>query len=336
MKHFVSVAILIAIVTVVVAVWLGGVNLMPPLASEEGVLVDRLFRMHIQVIAFLFALIMVFMLYSVVVFRRRPGEEGAGAFIHGNTTLEIIWTIIPLGIVLYFSALGAQYFWQITGNSPDEMIINVTGSQWAWRFDYPEFGISTTELNLPRGQKILFQITSTDVIHNFWVPEFRIKQDAVPGMVNPLRVTPSRIGQYRVRCAQICGRNHAYMLATVNVMAPADFDAWVAEQTAAVEASPAERGAQLAELQGCLGCHTTDGSSSVGPTWRGIYGSEEQLEDGTTVTVDEAYLRRSIVEPNAQIVQGFPPNVMPPTFGETLSDEEIDALVAYIKSLGEE
>jgi cytochrome c oxidase subunit 2 len=334
MKHIVNVVVLIAVVTVVVAVGLNSLNLLPPLASEEGAYVDRLFGMHLQVIAFLFALIIVFMLYSLVAFRRKPGEEGDGAHIHGNTTLEIVWTLVPLGIVLYFSALGTQYLREITASSPDEMVVEVTASQFSWRFAYPEFGISSTELNLPRGRQVLFRITSLDVIHSFWVPEFRIKQDAVPGQIKPLRVTPTKVDQYIVRCAEMCGSQHFSMLATVNVMEPVDFEAWVAEQTApAVELTPVERGAKAYELQGCQACHSVDGSQGVGPTWLGIFGSEEALADGTTVTVDEAYVRDSIIKPNDQIVAGFAPNLMPPTYGDVLTAEEIDDLIVFIKSL---
>ena len=334
MKHFVAVAVLVAVVTALVTFGLQHIQLVPPVASAEGMLIDRLFGLHVRVIAFLFALIVVFVLYSVVVFRRKPGETGDGLHIHGNTTLEIVWTLIPLGTVLYFGFLGAQQLAEITANSPDEMVVEVTGQQFAWRFDYPDYGISSTELNLPRGRQVVFHLTSTDVIHSFWVPEFRVKQDAVPGMTTTLRVTPTEVGHYKLRCAELCGTGHAYMLADVNVMEPEDFEAWVAAETAPAELAGPEYGAQLAELQGCLSCHTTDGSPLVGPTWLGLYGSEETLEDGTTILVDDEYLRRSILDPAAQIVQGFP-NVMPPTYQDALSEEEVQALIEYIESLGE-
>ena len=350
MKHFVIVAVLVAIVTAVVTIGLGNAQIVPPLASAEGLEVDRLFGLHIQIIAFLFALILVFTLYSVVVFRRKPGDDSDGQHIHGNTKLEIVWTVIPLITVLYFGVIGAQQLSQITRPNSEELVVEVTAQQYAWTFHYPDWDITSPELNLPRDRQVLFQMTSLDVIHSFWVPEFRIKQDAVPGSTTELRITPTEVGAYKVRCAELCGTAHYSMLAPVNVLEPSDFEAWVAEHTAppetpeesvpsqesdgAPEGPSAVQGAELAQSQGCLGCHSVDGSQLVGPTWLGLYGSEEALEDGTSVTVDDAYLLSSILEPGAQLTQGYP-NIMPATYQDTLSDEEIEALIEYIKSLGE-
>ncbi|MFQ5398468.1 MAG: cytochrome c oxidase subunit II [Anaerolineae bacterium] len=340
MKHIINVIILIAVITLVAWALLGAGfdQLLPFRASEESLYVDRLFGMHLYVIAFLFALIMGFMFYSIIAFRRRPGETGDGDYFHGNTVLEIVWTIIPLGTVLYFSTLGAGYLREITAPEPNELVVNVTGSQWNWRFDYPDYDISSAELILPRDRQTKLQLTSIDVIHSFWVPEFRIKQDAVPGMVNPLRITPTESGTYTLRCAEICGKDHAYMLATVNVLDPADFEAWVAELTgpSEEELAAADRGRQIAEINGCFKCHTTDGSPGDGPSWFGIYGKEEQLEDGSTVVVDEAYIRNSILNPPDQIVAGFTDVDMPVNFAAVLSDDDIDAIVHYIESLGNE
>lgn len=348
MKHIVIAAILVALVTALVTIGLDNVQFLAPIASQEGAQVDQLFGLHIRVIALLFSLILVFMLYSVVVFRRKQGDTEDGRHIHGNTSLEIIWTVIPLITVLYFGVLGARQLRQITMPDPDELVVEVTAQQFAWRFDYPDHGITSAELNLPRGQQVLLRLTSTDVIHSFWVPEFRVKQDAVPGMTTELRITPTEIGQYKVRCAELCGTAHYSMLATVNVMEPVDFEAWLAEATpppqvpapAAETGAPAEEvsrtalGAELAQSQGCLGCHSVDGSQLVGPTWLGLYGTQEPLEDGTSVLVDEEYIRTSILEPGAQITRGYA-NLMPATYQDMLSEEQIEALIEYIKSLGE-
>jgi cytochrome c oxidase subunit 2 len=334
MKHYIAVAVLVAIAAVLVAVGLGSIQLLPPLASAEGVLVDGLLGLHIKIIAFLFALIMVFMVYSIFAFRRKPGETGDGAHVRGNSRLEIVWTVVPLGVVLYLGVLGTQLLSEIVAPEPDELVVEVTGQQFAWRFDYPDYDISTPVLHLPRGRQVLLKLTAVDVIHSFWVPEFRIKQDAVPGMVTTLRITPTELGEYKLRCAELCGTGHAYMLADVKVVEPADFEAWVASETAASELAGAAGGAQLAELQGCAGCHSVDGSQLVGPTWLDLYGSERTFADGTTAVADEDYIRNSIIEANAQVVAGFPPNVMPQTYGDALTAEEIDGLIAYIKSLG--
>jgi cytochrome c oxidase subunit 2 len=335
-RHLLNVTILIVVVTLALSAFFSNINLLPVQASEEAITIDWLFGLHIQVIAFLFALVSVFIIYSIVVFRRKPNETGDGMYVHGNTTLEVIWTVVPLAAVFLFSYLGAWTLGIVTGPKSDELVVEVTASQFSWRFDYPDLDISSIELNLPRNRPILFKITSTDVIHSFWVPEFRVKQDAVPGLVRPLRVTPTQVGQYKVRCAELCGTGHANMRAVVNVMTPADFESWVTGESAPLaDLPPVERGAKLAELKGCVGCHSADGSQGVGPTWLGKFGSEETLDDGTTVVVDEDYLHNSIINPNAQIVAGFQPNLMPSIYGDTLSEEDINSLIEYIKSLSE-
>jgi cytochrome c oxidase subunit 2 len=335
-KHIFAVAVLIILVTGAAWIWLGDnfESIVPVRASEEGAYVDRLFAMHLYVIAFLFALIVGFMIYSIVVFRRKPGDTGHGAFFHGNATLEVVWTIIPLGVVLYFATLGAQYLRDITAPEANELQVRVIGSQWNWRFDYPEYDISSPQLYLPTGRQTVLEVTSLDVLHSFWVPEFRVKQDAVPGMVNPLRVTPTEVGQYEVRCAELCGTDHAYMLATVNVLSPDDFSQWLHEQTEPplVELTEAELGHEIAELNGCFKCHTVDGTEGDGPTWLGLFG---ELEDGTTLVADDEYIRESILDPQAKIVAGFTDVEMPVNFAEVLTDEDINDLIGYIESLGE-
>ncbi|MEJ2749552.1 MAG: cytochrome c oxidase subunit II [Anaerolineae bacterium] len=335
MKHILGVIALIAAITLAAWAWLARNfdRLLPLRASEESFFVDRLLGMHFYVIAFLFALIIGFMLYSFIAFRRKPGDDSDGDYFHGNTTLEVMWTVIPLGVVLYFAVIGAGYLSDITTPEPNELVVQVTGSQWNWRFDYPRFGISSAALNLPQGQQTVLEISSIDVIHSFWVPEFRLKQDAVPGMVNPLRITPTEAGAFTVRCAEICGKSHAYMLADVNVMEPADFEAWIRSQVAPPTGGLADAGQKVAEVNGCLGCHSVDGSIITGPSWLNLFGEEVQLADGSTVVADEAYIRNSILNPGEQIVAGFDTVAMPANFGAVLSEQDLDALVAYITSL---
>ncbi|MCP5096852.1 MAG: c-type cytochrome, partial [Chloroflexi bacterium] len=249
------------------------------------------------------------------------------------------------------SVLGAQYLKAITAPEVNELVVEVTGSQWNWRFDYPEYGIISGDLYLPSDRQVVLELTSIDVIHSFWVPEFRVKQDAVPGMVHPLRITPTETGDYVIRCAEICGKDHTYMLADVHVLESAKFIDWVEEQVgpltsdssaihdeelepAEIEQAQAELGKLLADVNGCLKCHSIDGSPGDGPTWLGVFGTEEALEDGTTVIVDEAYIRNSILNPRDQIVAGFTDVDMPVNFAAVLTDGDIDALADYIESLG--
>lgn len=334
MKHFAIVGVLVVAVTIIVDVLLEGIGLMPIQASTQAGPIDGLFSLHVKAISFLFALIVVFLVYAIVVFRRRPGETGDGDHFEGHTGLEIVWSVIPLAIVLYFSYLGAEVLAETRQVDPQAIEVKVVAFQWGWRFEYPEYGVTSSTLNLPVNRQVLLKLTSTDVIHSFWVPEFRVKQDALPGetMVKELRITPSQVGRYKVRCAELCGTAHSYMEGGVVVMQPADFEAWIAEQAKGSD-DPVERGRKLATTQGCIGCHTADGTAIIGPTWKGLAGKQERLEGGATMVVDDAYLRTAIIDPNLQIVEGFKAKIMPPTYGKTLSAEQIDDLIAYIKSL---
>jgi cytochrome c oxidase subunit 2 len=210
---------------------------------------------------------------------------------------------------------------------------------------------------LPVDRTIVLEMESEDVLHSFWVPEFRVKQDLVPGQTTTLRITPTKLGDYKVRCAEICGTSHTNMLADVRVVSTAGFNSWAEERLQApvyADMTPEERGAiWYAEPPGgqyaaCSGCHSLDGTPLAGPTWQGIYGRQEPLDDGTTVTADEEYIRNSILDPNAQIVTGFQPNVMPQNFSDIFAGIEaeilategveidmIDDLIAYMQTLEE-
>ncbi len=186
---------------------------------------------------------------------------------------------------------------------------------------------NSPELVLPVNRTIRLRMNSDDVLHSFWVPEFRVKQDLVPGMETTLRITPTEVGEYRVRCAEICGFGHAEMLAPVRVVSQAEFEEWTAGFSGALaQLSPEERGGKWAVDYGCVACHSLDGSAMIGPTWQGLFGREETLEDGSTITVDEEYLRQSILNPNAQIVSGYGANVMPANFEEQFAMAEAEIL----------
>ncbi len=334
MKHLAIAAVLVVIVTALLIVGLNYVQLLPVEASLQAQPIDRLFRLEFQVIAFLFSLIVVFMVYSIVVFRRKKGDMDDAAHIEGNSRLEVIWTVIPLVTVLAFGYLGGQSLAETLRADPQALDINVIGSQWSWRFEYPDTGIVSTDLMMPVNKQALLHISSTDVIHSFWVPEFRLKQDALPGgqsFVRELRVTPDKIGNYKVRCAELCGLRHAYMEAPVKVISQTDYDAWVAEQTAQAN-DPVARGQKFSKQYGCTACHSIDGSKIVGPSWKGLFGSTVTLENGSTVTADETYLTESIKDPAAQIVQGYQ-NVMPASIAQLMTDAQISDIIAYIKTL---
>ena len=339
MKHGIIVGTIIAVVSALMIMWMRTIQWMPVEASLEARPIDWLFGLHIDVITFLYVLVNGILIYSIIAFRRKKGEEDAvGENIHGNTKLEIAWTVIPLITVLFFAYLGAIVLNDITAAAADELEVNVTARQWSWSFEYPEAGVKSSELYLPAGRKVKLSMTSVDVIHSFWVPEFRVKMDTVPGMTTTLRITPTEEGVYKVRCAELCGTAHAAMLGTIRVVSEEEFNQWLQGKQAPTSAEDLSEedllslGASTADAAGCLACHSVDGSKSVGPTWQGLFGSERPLADGSTVVADEDYIRESILDPRAKVVAGFP-DIMPTDYANTLSELDIQALIAYIRSL---
>jgi len=333
MRHFVIVAILVLVMSALTYIGLDSSGLLPVQASEQAVAVDWLFNLQFITISFLFSLIIVPLAYSLVVFRRRRGETGDGKHFEGNTALEITWTAIPLLIVMGFAYLGAYNLGETRRVDPQAMLVNVTAQQFAWTFEYPDTGVVSSVLYLPEGKQALLKMTSRDVIHSFWVPEFRIKQDILPGRITEYRITPTLVGDYKVRCAELCGTSHAYMLADVKVVSRSDFDTWMAaraEEARAAADTPEGRGKTLATQNGCLGCHSLDGSPNTGPTWLGLYGSQVSLLDGTTVAADEAFIAESILQPQAKFVAGYE-TVQMPVYQFT--DEQIADIIAFIKTV---
>lgn len=333
MRHFVIVGVLIAILTPLIYFGVSASNVMPVEASAQALPVDWMWNMDMGAISFLFALIMVPLVYSLIVFRRRKGDSGDAEHVEGNNKLEVTWTVLPLLLVTVFAYLGAYTLGETRIAAPNAMEINVTAHQWDWSFEYPE-GFASNELHLPVNRQVVLKMQSLDVIHSFWVPEFRIKQDVVPGRITDYRITPILLGNYKVRCAELCGASHAYMERPVIVSTQADYDAWIKEQAAAAAALLAkggpDAGKALVAQNGCSACHSIDGSKLTGPTWRGLFGSQVTLSDGSTVAADEAYLTESIADPNAKVVQGFPPGIMPKF---TLTDAQIKDIVSYLETL---
>ncbi len=332
MKRYVIIFVLVIVSTFLIHTWLISVGLFPIEASSQSVAIDQLFHVHLWIISFLFSLIMVTLVFSLIVFHRRKGEIGDGAYLTGNSTLEITWTAIPLMAVLVLAYAGAKNLGTIRVIDPSALQVKVTAGQWYWQYAYPEYGVTSTDLYLPVSRQIDLQMTSVDVIHSFWVPEFRVKQDIVPGRTVELRVTPTLIGNYKVRCSELCGLRHAYMEGAVTVVSDADFNKWIAEQQSAAPPSPELRGQQLATNYGCVNCHSIDGSAKTGPTWLHLYDSNVKLSDGTTVVANDDYLKTAIINPNLQVTAGFPSNVMP-DFSTVLDQTMVESLVAYIKTL---
>lgn len=238
-RHFIIIAALIAIVTVLTDQLLVMALPLPTAASTQAATIDGVIRLHLALIAFFFALVMVFMLYSFVVFRRRQGDDGDGEHFHGNYVLEIAWTVVPLVIVLVLGYVGVRALTSVTRAQSNELVVAAEGFQWAWQFTYEDSVISP-DLVLPVDQPVLMELNARDVLHSFWVPEFRVKQDLVPGQTTTVRFTPSEVGEYQLVCAELCGLSHWSMVATVRVVEQAEYDQWLSEQIAAITPAVAD------------------------------------------------------------------------------------------------
>ena len=307
-------------------------------ASTVSDKVDAVF-LYISALTIAFLVFITFlMIYFVVRYRRSNGEKAHD--IHGHTVLELLWTGIPLVLFLSMFYYGWTNYRYLREVPRDAMVIKVTARQWAWSFTYPN-GRQTTELYAAIGRPIRLDLKSLDVLHGFYVPAFRIKSDVVPGKDNYTWFQATQLGDFDIECTVMCGVNHSYMLSKVHVIPEADFSTWyfgdsadppVLAQTVVDGPPDPARGERAFKLKGCVSCHTTDGSKLVGPTWKGLFGSQVAiLTDGkeSTVTADEEYIKRSISHPPKDVVKGFKPQ-MPKA---DLKERDVADLVAFIKSL---
>jgi cytochrome c oxidase subunit 2 len=272
------------------------------------------------------------MVYFVMKFRatsRKANEVSEPSSEH-NTALEIGWSVIPLLICIALFVWGFQGFVNLRTPPKGALEIHVTGQKWKWLFDYPHGTEDVLHVPVDRDVRLILQ--SVDVLHSFFIPNFRQKMDAVPGRYTDLWFRATEAGEFPVFCAEYCGTAHSDMLTYVKVHEPGGFEKW---QAAAAEKilkmPPVELGKLTVEKQGCLVCHTADGTPKIGPTWKGVFGKPEKLIGGTSVTVDENYIRESLIDPAAKIVEGYPPSM--PTYAGKLKDAEITGIIEYIKTL---
>jgi cytochrome c oxidase subunit 2 len=307
----------------------------PVSASTQAKSIDTLWDVLMIASVPVFVLVVTVVLYSVIRFRMRPGEELAdGPPIHGNTKLEIVWTAIPSIIVAVLCAYAYVVLVDIEKAQANSMEVRVVGEQFTWTFYYPGEGgkeVASNQLYLPKDRPVNFTVQSKDVLHDFWVPAFRMKIDAVRGVDTHLRVTPSRIGQYPVVCAELCGLGHSAMRQTAHVVAPAEFETWLSDQAAktggggesaaAGDEAPDGKAIFVGDAS-CKNCHTladAGANATIGPNL-----------DKVLAGMSKAEIREAIVDPNAQIADGYPPDVMPGNFADTLGDSGVDAVVQYL------
>ncbi len=251
-----------------------------------------------------------------------------------NTTLEIVWSVLPLFVVIALFVWGFKGFVDLRTPPKDSMELRANAQKWKWTFDYkcPTGGMTDDTLHVPIDRPVRMLISSVDVLHALYIPAFRTKMDAVPGRYTDLWFQATKAGEYPVFCAEYCGTSHSDMLSTVVVHPAGEYETWL--RTACEKADSMvgpERGKKLYTQQGCDTCHSVDGTPKIGPTWKGLFGKSETFADGSTSQADENYLRESMLDPAAKVVKGYAPSM--PTYQGKLSDKDIDGLVEYIKTL---
>jgi cytochrome c oxidase subunit 2 len=321
------------------------INWFPPAASTQADEIDTLWDVLLIASVPVFVLVTTVIGFSILNFRMRPGEEGIdGPPIHGNTRIEVIWTAIPatliVGLVIYaYVVLRDIEKTPALASGQKERVVRVFGEQFAWTFEYNEGGrrFRNAQLYLPAGESVKFEVQSKDVIHDFWVPDFRMKIDAVPGITTSYRVTPkpSALGPHQIVCAELCGLGHAFMRQTAHVMTRPQFAAWVKTQTqpqgggggggqaAAPDAKALfTNGKDSTGATPCGACHTLSEAGTNGTTGPNL----DQVLKGK----DAAFIKQSIVQPDAEIAKGFGKGIMPPNYGSTLSGAEVNALVKFL------
>jgi cytochrome c oxidase subunit 2 len=303
-----------------------GIPIFPEQASTFAKDVDALY-FFVLAITSLFALLVAFLViaFGVKFHRQHAGEVGAR--IEGNLALELLWSVIPTAIALVMFGWGASVFYHLRRPPDEAMNIYAVGKQWMWKFQHLEGQREINELHVPVGRPIKITVTSEDVLHSLYFPAFRTKIDAIPGRYQELWFEASQVGRYHIFCAEYCGTNHSGMIGWVTVMEPADYQAWLAGGTGG---TLAERGAALFNQLACNSCHLDTGQGR-GPSLKDIFGKRVELADGSTVVVDEAYLRESILNSQAKIVKGFQP--LMPTFQGLISEEGLVALIEHVRSM---
>lgn len=301
-------------------------SLVPDSASANAGPFDSLFTLLLVITGATALLVCVLVIFFAVYYRRTQTRT-FGAPTKQRRWLELTWTIVPVFVFVYIFFRGATLYFDVRTPPPGALEIHVIGKQWMWKFQHPEGQREIDELHIPRGQAVKLMISSEDVIHSFFVPAFRIHMDAVPGQYNTVWFEPTKEGSYHLFCSQYCGSNHSRMIGRVVVMAPGDYERWLAEGG---QDSLASRGERLFRKLACVECHAAD-STARAPMLEGVFGHPVLLTDGSTVLADETYVRNSILRPKAMVVAGFQPIM--PTYEGQLDEEQVWELVVYVRSL---
>ncbi len=302
-----------------------GFPLFPEVASTIARSVDLLYFFLTAVAVFFSILIFACIVYFAVKYRRQPGR--AAEQVQGAIGLEIAWAAVPFLITIVMFTWGSSLYIANSRVPQQAMDIYVVGRQWMWKIQHPSGRREINELHVPVGQAIKLTLASQDVIHSFYIPAFRVKQDVLPGRYVTMWFQATRTGEFHLFCAEYCGTSHSGMIGRVVVMQPEDFEKWLGGVT---EETPVQAGERLFSEFNCINCHAT-GSRQRCPQLGGLYGREVELEGGGRTTFDEPYIRESIIAPNAKVVKGYSP--LMPSYRGQISEEQILDLIAYIRSL---
>jgi cytochrome c oxidase subunit 2 len=309
---------------------------LPDAASVTTRSVDWTFYFILWTCILLFFVVVLPVAWFAIKYRRKHEGQLALSQVDHHHKLELAWTLLPCIYLAFLFYWGFVGFVDLYTAPMAAKTLRVTGQKWMWSVQYPDDGITVSgqgavigvEINKP----VQLTMVSQDVIHSFFVPNFRVKQDVLPGRYSTLWFEPTQVGEFPVFCTEYCGDQHSNMLAKIKVMESADYQAWIAKKKGEdLGLSPIDLGKKLFVSKACNACHTVDGTPKLAPSFKGIYGHMTELEKGGSVKVDDNYIRESILDPQAKIVKGFPP-VMP-TFKGQLSEQELSGLVEYIKSL---
>ncbi len=300
---------------------------LPEAASTIAGDVDALFYFILVTSVIFFVGVVSTMVFFAWRFRRRSPDDRPKP-VYENKLVEASWIVIPSILVAVVFVWGFRLFLEIGIAPPNSYEVNVTARKWSWSFAYPN-GVISTDLHVPVNHPIKLRMSSEDVIHSFFVPAFRIKADVLQGRYSYVWFEATRQDTFLVACTEYCGTSHSDMYARVITHSQDDFENWLVENLPDDSLTPAQRGELLYTQQGCIGCHSLDGTAAAGPSFLGLAGSTRNFTDGTSAVADDNYLRTSIINPALQIIEGYL-NVMPGQYAVTMSSEEIDALVAFI------
>jgi cytochrome c oxidase subunit 2 len=294
---------------------------LPPADSTEADKVDDVYWFVTIICMVIFAMVAGVSVYAVWKFRAAPDDEDDGSPIHGHTGLEVVWTAVPAALVTAISVYSGVVLTQVERIDPQHRVVEVTAQQFAWSFTYPEAKVTSGQLTLPVNEPVELKLSALDVIHSFWVPEWRMKKDAVPGVDTNVIVTPKRIGTYTVVCTELCGLGHAAMRAKAVVMTQEGYERWLDEQKRLATAAAGIQGKTLFTQQ-CGTCHALADAGTTAETGPNL--------DNVLPGKDADFIRESIVNPDAEIAPGFQAGIMPPDFGQKLTGDQLDSLVEYL------